>query len=234
MCGAPCETFSAARHHQPEETTDPASKPNWPRPLRSAAQFLGLDGLTLRELRQAAQGSEFFFQGIMAAAWTLQFGGLYLSEHPWIPDDEKKVSVWTSPWIQLLLQLPQVKLHRVCQWRWGAPASKPTGILAINCTTFSISMYKRQIPNAIKPQYTAIGRDEVTGEFRTAVLKEYPATFSLALAGVLADRFAVAARHSSFSISRIASPESEAWTSDALAACTVIRASAQRLPDFQG
>ena len=80
--GSPCETFSAARHHQPEPSTD-ENPTRWPRPLRSAMRFFGLDGLTARELRQAAQGAEFFMQGIIVAAWTLQFGGVYLSEHPW-------------------------------------------------------------------------------------------------------------------------------------------------------
>ena len=233
ICGAPCETFSAARHHKPEGISETDAQ-KWPRPLRSTDRFLGLPGLTFRELRQVAQGSEFFFQGIFAAAWSLHFGSLYLSEHPWMPEDEQKVSIWTSPWVRLLLQLPQVKLHRVCQWRWGASASKPTGILAINCSSFLSSMYKRQLPNAEKPQKVAIGRDEVTGEFKTAVLKEYPAAFSNALAGMIADQFAIAARRVSFSISDMATPESEAWLQDALVSCKAIRANAQWMPDFQG
>ncbi|CAL1163980.1 unnamed protein product, partial [Cladocopium goreaui] len=48
--------------------------------------------LTLQFLSTlVAQGSEFFFQGIFAAAWSLRFGSLYLSEHPWMPEDEQKV-----------------------------------------------------------------------------------------------------------------------------------------------
>ena len=99
ICGAPCETS--------EGMADSDAR-KWPRPLRSSARFLGLPGLTLRELRQLAQGSDFFFQGLLAAVWTLQYGGVYLSEHPWKPEDEQKVSIWTSPWVQLLLQLPQI------------------------------------------------------------------------------------------------------------------------------
>jgi hypothetical protein len=87
----------------------------------------------------------------------------------------------------------------------------------------------------VKPNKVAIGRDEVTGEFRTAVLKEYPADFSNALAGVIADQFMVAARRLSFSISDVAlSPESEAWLHEALNSCTEIRADAQWMPDYQG
>lgn len=95
-------------------------------------------------------------------------------------------------------------------------------------------MYKRQIPNAEKPQNVAIGRDEVTGEFKTAVLKEYPAAFSNALAGVIADHFAIAARRASFSISGMANPESEAWLHEALLSCKDIRANARWMPDYQG
>ena len=96
-------------------------------------------------------------------------------------------------------------------------------------------MYKRQSPNAVKPQKVAIGRDEATGEFCTAVLKAYPAAFSNALAGVIAGQFMIAARRLSFSISDVAlPPESEAWMHEALNSCTVIRADAPWMPDFQG
>jgi hypothetical protein len=233
ICGSPCETFSAARHHQPEPV--PGEQPkNWPRPLRSAIRFFGLDGLTVRELKQAEQGAAFFMQGIMVAAWTLQFGGVYLSEHPWKPEDEAKVSIWTSPWVELLLQLPNVRLHRVCQWRWGAHASKPTGILAINCPSFAQSVYRRQLAEAVKPQQVAIGRDQKTGVFRTAVLKEYPPAFSAALAGAVVDSFVSALRQRKLSLGAMAAPEPETWLSEALAASAVIRTEAPWLPDFQG
>lgn len=118
-------------------------------------RFLGLEGLTSKELRQVCQGSEFFFQGLLAAAWSICYGSIFLSKHPWKAEDTQKVSIWTSPWIEMLLQLPQVRLHRVSQWRWGLPVSKPTGILTINCPRFATSVYKRQIPNLQKPQQSA-------------------------------------------------------------------------------
>lgn len=233
ICGSPCETFSAARHHEPEPA-DEGTPTRWPRPLRSALRFFGLDGLTARELRQAAQGAEFFMQGLLAAAWTLQFGGVYLSEHPWKPEDEAKVSIWTSPWVQLLLQLPNVQLHRVCQWRWGASSSKPTGILAINCPAFTRSAYRQQLPDAVKPKYVAIGRDQQTGVFRTAVLKEYPPAFSAALASAVVDCFSSAVRHHQLAEAPLACPVTESWLRAALTACAAIRAEAPWLPDFQG
>ena len=95
-------------------------------------------------------------------------------------------------------------------------------------------MYKRQLPDVVKPKQVAIGRDEATGEFRTSVLKEYPPAFSNALAGVIADHLAVAVRRGSFSISPLAQPASEAWLRDALRSCTDIRADAPWMPDYQG
>ena len=89
ICGSPCKTFAAARHHQPEPSPE-GNPARWPRPLRSAVRLFGLEGLTARELRQAAQGAEFFMQGVIVAAWALQFGGVYLSEHPWKPEDEAR------------------------------------------------------------------------------------------------------------------------------------------------
>ena len=95
-------------------------------------------------------------------------------------------------------------------------------------------MYKRQLSDAIKPQKTAIRRDEKTGEFCTAVLKEYPAAFSAALAGAIADQLEAISKKGSFSVSQMASPESEAWVREALLACKDVRAGAQFLPDYQG
>eukprot|EP00435_Cladocopium_sp_Y103_P068714 s750_g32.t1 len=234
ICGSPCETFSEARHFQPDSTETIGNR-IWPRPLRSSLRFFGLDGLTLRELRQASQGSEFFLQGILAAAWTLRSGGILLSEHPWKPDDATRVSIWTSPWLSLLLQLPQVALHRVCQWRWGADVSKPTGILAINCPRFAASVYARQLPDVCKPTKTAIGKDDLTGQFRTAILKAYPPAFSRALAGAVADRFLYIMRRRQWNslFSPLVNPATETWLAEALEACKVIRASAPWLPDYQ-
>lgn len=232
MVGSPCETFSAARHHQPADIPDDFTG-RWPRPLRSSLRFFGLDGLTFRELRQACQGSEFFLQGMVIAAWTVCFGGIYLSEHPWKPEDPLKVSIWTSPWVELLLKLPQTSLHRVCQWRWGAEVSKPTGILAINCPRFASSMYKRQLPDVQKPHKIAIGKDCSTGLFRTAVLKEYPAAFSKALAGALADQLAFVMHRRTYSAGSLAHHATETWLHEALLDCTAIRDTAHFLPDYQ-
>ena len=112
ISGSPCETFSSARHFQPEV----ADARCWPRPLRTAARLLGLAGLTMRELRQLHQGSEFALQTLLAAAWSVVTGAIFLSEHPWKPKNEEYASIWRSPWIALLEKLPEAHLHCVHQW----------------------------------------------------------------------------------------------------------------------
>ena len=82
VCGAPCETFSAARHVPPPDDLPDKEKLRWPRPLRTFARLFGLDGLRPKELRQCRQGSAFMFQAFMACTWHLVLGGLFLSEHP--------------------------------------------------------------------------------------------------------------------------------------------------------
>ena len=116
----------------------------------------------------------------------------------------------------------------------GAGAVKPTGILAINCPFFAQSAYRRQLPEAVKPQQVAIGRDTHTGAFRTAVLREYPPAFSAALAGAVADCFHVAVRQHNLTLGPLQEPETEAWLKAAVQACAVIRTEAPWLPDFQG
>jgi hypothetical protein len=95
-------------------------------------------------------------------------------------------------------------------------------------------VYRRQLAEAVKPQQVAIGRDQKTGVFRTAVLKEYPPAFSAALAGAVVDSFVSALRQRKLSLGAMAAPETETWLSEALAASAVIRTEAPWLPDFQG
>ena len=54
----------------------------WPRPLRSFAQLLGLDGLSARELRQCHTGGNFFLQCVWVLAAHIAYGGIFVAEHP--------------------------------------------------------------------------------------------------------------------------------------------------------
>eukprot|EP00435_Cladocopium_sp_Y103_P075953 s9_g70.t1 len=203
LCGSPCETFSAARYHQPSEE-DLQQRSSWPRPLRSAARFLGLDQLTKRELRQLQQGLEFFFQGIIAVALTLSSGGVLLSEHPWLPSDPALPGVWSSVWMKLLLQHPDVALHRVSQWRWGAHVRKPTGLLAVRLPQFARSLYGRQLPMPKNRQKLRL------------------------------ERTVQVARTGSWRFPNNVAPDTETWLSEAVQATSEVRESAIWLPDYQG
>ena len=124
LCGPPCETFSEARY-----TPAPSEDVRWPRPLRSADRLFGLEGLSMRELKQCAVGSEFFLQCIWVLCVHITCGGVFIGEHPARPTDDTRPSIWTSPIVQLLLSLPDLHLHYIAQYCWGADAVKPTGLL---------------------------------------------------------------------------------------------------------
>jgi len=86
--------------------------------------------------------------------------------------------------------------------------------------------YRRQLPDALKREYVAIGRDHQTGVFRTAVLKEYPPAFSAALASAVADCFSSALRRHQLTEAPLACPATESWLKAALTACAAIRTEA--------
>ena len=101
--------------------------------------------------------------------------------------DAARPSIWTSPIIQLLLRLPDLQLHHVAQYRWGAEAVKPTGLLTyvdLGPSVFRVTYTRRLLAtrcDAVKPKGTAIGKD-ANGEFKTSPHEEYPGQFCLALA----------------------------------------------------
>ena len=86
IAGAPCETWSAARHHQLETSDDHEScQPQGPRPLRSAARIFGLQGLTKRELRQLSRGTQFYLQTTITIAWAICTSILLPRKIPTLP-----------------------------------------------------------------------------------------------------------------------------------------------------
>ena len=118
----------------------------------------------------------------------IAYGGIFVAEHPAPPFFEERPSIWTSAVIQTLLQLPDLVLHRVQQYRWGATAVKPTGLLAWNLPFVRKDLYSLSLPDPVKPDTAAIGKDG-QGNFRTSKHKEYPKAFCKALAFVVAQQF---------------------------------------------
>eukprot|EP00435_Cladocopium_sp_Y103_P010311 s2002_g2.t1 len=207
LAGAPCETFSAARHLDPPEF---AAHLRWPRPLRSAARLFGLPQLTMKELRQCQQGTAFSLQTLWTAAMHIAHGGLFLSEHPACPEDVDKASIWRSALVQLFLGLPDCSLHTVPQWRWGSATPKPTGLFSIRIPTLLRSLYACADPNIPYPTLVAQGVDEV-GHFRTSRCKEYPSLFCRALATSITDRFDHAMRFGSLSDCTVSNTDLHQW-----------------------
>lgn len=233
LTGAPCETWSAARHcNIVSADGEEAPKRKLPRPLRDTNRLLGLKWLSLCELRQLRQGTLFFMQSLITMAWSLVTGAIYLSEHPALPILDIAASVWKTPWIRLLCDHPDVHLHTVRQWRWGCSVAKPTGLLAIRLPKFCASMYSRQDPLARTPAEQAIGIGE-DGRFKTSAHKEYPPPFCNALAGTIIDEVGRRSASGCCEASSDINSELLSWLRNASTECGMVRTTSW-LPDYQG
>ena len=187
MAGSPCETFSSARYWTPpEQEGEEVSKKSWPRPLRDADRPWGLPGLTSKELKQLWQGSQFAMQTLLILAWFLVTGGCFVSEHPFPPKEEWKVSVFRTPLARMLLQFPEVDLKCFYQGEWGAGSTKPTGLMTVRLPRIFHSMWRHRDPTPRHERSAAIGVD-ASGKFKTAKLKEYPKGFSAGLSQTIFD-----------------------------------------------
>ena len=147
--------------------------------MRSHDRLFGLPAWAIRELKQLRMGSAFFLQGIQLMAYHLRL-------HPAPPSDTSRASIWSSPWVELLLQHPEVKLH-IAQGVLGAPSPKPTGLLNLRLPCFLRSLYQHADGSLQKPTGVAIGCNP-DGSFKTSCLKEYPSRFSAGLAQSITDQ----------------------------------------------
>ena len=171
LSGPPCETWSAARNLQPP----PDLQERWPRPLRSAQRACGLAYLTQRELQQLATGSALMLSNLKIEITVVLNGGASLLEHPDIPECPEYASVWRTPIQSRLCQAApgHQRLH-IQQWKYGAKAIKPTLIRAMGLPASAAVLHGQALPDVVKPVQQLSGRDEMTGQFRTACAKEYP------------------------------------------------------------
>ena len=221
LAGSPCNTYSEARNHQPKDTTK-----SWPRPVRTAEAAWGIQYLTTKELRHVRMGTTFALEVMWVFAMIYRTGGTFLSEHPWIPEEESRVSVWRLPIFRLLEQLPEMRLHCVPQGLFGAKAWKRTGIAALRCPRLVHSMRSWKTTYT-PPSEEYIGVDS-NGSFRTAVLKEYPVQFSGGLAQAIYDQL----DRNSRSCREVEAPDLDLWLGAANAALETIRAEAVMRPDL--
>ena len=110
--GTPCNTFTSARKED-----------GGPPPLRSAAQPLGLDALSLDNAnRQPGLFGQFFFleRAVQACFLVFSLGGDFLIENPLLS------LLWLTPQLTLLVRRTRA-FHLDCdQCAFGTPWKKPT------------------------------------------------------------------------------------------------------------
>eukprot|EP00435_Cladocopium_sp_Y103_P063983 s156_g25.t1 len=172
-------TFSSARWHEP-----PADRAHlrWPRPLRTTLRFFGLDHRTMRELTQTKQAS---------LACNLTMGGFFVEEHPGLPRQKHHASVWKSAIVQLFRQHPDIVLHEIAPWRFGANTVKPTGLLTLRMPFFLRGLHHHAVADARRPVAHAIGVD-AEGQFCTVtknILKAYQLSLLIAVSQELLRSF---------------------------------------------
>ena len=180
LLGPPCETWSSARFHRLEGDRGP-------RPLRSRERPWGLDGLRFPELEQLGVGSDLLLRGLWLSILVAFAHGAVVLEHPAPPFDASHPTIWATFVLQLLRTFcPWFHLMIIEQWRLGAIATKPTGLLYANCK-LPTWIKANEATHLTPPSTSLIGRDSA-GCFKTAKAKEYPSALNRALAqAILSD-----------------------------------------------
>lgn len=109
-------------------------------------------------------------------------GGAAILEHPEIPEDDTFASVWRTP-IQYRLcgAAPGHQRLHIQQWKYGAPAIKPTLLRIMGLPRSATILHAQALSGVSKPDRVLAGRDEVSGQFKTACAKEYPSGLCRAL-----------------------------------------------------
>ena len=181
LAGPPCETWSKARG-----VAVPGRR--CPRVLRLLEALWGMDSLSLRELRQLGVGNLLLLFTVEALVHLALVGGHGILEHPAIPDEEEKASIWRLPLIATLLTWPDFRTVRLAQGLWGAASPKPTMLLALNMPDLEHHLRAWQTAQDL-PRGASIGVDS-SGQWATTKLKEYPP----ALCGGLSSAFLAAQR----------------------------------------
>ena len=180
--GPPCETWSRARG---KPFAHPgAGQRRGPRIIRTLQEIWGMSSLSLRELAQVKVGNLLMGFQLVAMAALSCTGGVAVLEHPATPPEPEAASIWRTPIMQLLLQLPGFEMITLAQGLWGAQTAKPTTLAILNAPELRGELHAGMVTKDL-PGGMSIGRD-ATGQWATAKLKEYPPGLCRALArGIL-------------------------------------------------
>ena len=123
LAGPPCETWSQARYAALADTT------SGPRPIRSAEELWGFEALSLRELCQILVGNDLLGFALDMILRVYFSGGCGVLEHPEMPDDPLKPSIWKLPVMQVFRNLTGFQEVSFSQGLLGAPSPNPHGSL---------------------------------------------------------------------------------------------------------
>ena len=94
----------------------------------------GLPGLTLRELLQVSVGHTLLLRGLWLSVAVALHGAAAVLEHPAVPFELHKPSIWRAALVLLWLRRPNALFFQktIQQWRYGSPGVKPTTFLCAN------------------------------------------------------------------------------------------------------
>lgn len=178
--GPPCETWTAARHHQ-QFDLDGRLRAG-PRPVRSAQNPWGLELMSGQELEQVFVGNILLLKGLVLACLVTFSGGATFLEHPSMPFQEEYASIWRLGLTCMLHRPPHGPFRRVSaeQWKFGSCGVKPTMFLYSN-SNLPQALAECAITGAIRPTAHLIGQNP-DGSYKTAKAKEYPAQLNQAFA----------------------------------------------------
>lgn len=171
--GPPCETWSTAREHRLDEFSA------GPRPVRSLETPIGLEVLSVREVRQVIVGNRLLGVALVLIFHCLMSGVFALLE-PAKPS-KPSPSIWKLPVLQLLTGHPDVRLLTVRQGLFGAKSSKPTDLLLVRSPSDVEAIFRSHQTRLRVPTCHSIGL-QADGGFQTTELKAYPPALCAAIA----------------------------------------------------
>ena len=171
LLGPPCETWSNARFAKLVDANGEELK--GPRPLRSAAECWGIQGLSLAELQQIGVSNTLLLRGLWLCLPVAMTGGAVLLEHPAPATQMDRPAIWRTSLVLLYLREGWLfRRHTFKQGAFGAPGVKPTSLLYANNQIGNVLDEFAQ-PCNLDHLELLVGRDEL-GRFRTSRAKEYP------------------------------------------------------------
>ena len=157
----------------------------WPTHPSWCFATLQFDCVGLKECKQLIFGNSLLLFTLEAVVALLLSGGSALVEHPACPEQADLASIWRLAVIKFLAAQAEVNLVHLAQGLFGAPSPKPTTLLALRVPDLQARLDSCQLRKTL-PQGASIGIDE-KGEFKTAILKEYPPALCCALGTALCE-----------------------------------------------